>query len=144
MTQEKEQKSPLPSSTSEGHQPKYPECIGWSEEDMKWLEGKVQEHLQPIAARHGRLLFSIVINAGQAEFLLTTLHANAGIREVKLMIRSLTTLMNWFSNETLRGHEIPHAKFLECKQDIERVMALKLGMVASGEQLSKGGIILNS
>lgn len=118
---------------------------GWSEEDRDWLKKHVPEELQTIAVRHGRQLYTIVMQAGAATFALTTLSANIRHPQLSPMIVTLTKIFDQFCQRAVKGAGCTVEQFHECKNDIERLAALKdAGQRLPGERVSKGGIILDS
>ena len=120
-------------------------AAGWSEEDRDWLKKHVPEELQTIAVRHGRQLFSIVMQAGAAIFALTTLNANIRHPQLSPMIATLTKIFDQFCQRAVKGAGCTVEQFHECKGDIERLAALRdTGNKKVGERVSKGGIILDS
>lgn len=117
----------------------------WSEEDKAWLEKHVPDTLKTIAVRHGRQLYTIVMQAGAATFALTTLHANVRHPQLSQMIGTLTKLFDQFCQRAVKGANHNIEQFIECKADIERLASLQdSGAKLPGERVSAGGIILDS
>lgn len=120
-------------------------AASWSEEDRDWLKKHVPEELQTIAVRHGRQLFSLVMQAGAATFALTTLNANIRHPQLSPMIATLTKIFDQFCQRAVKEAGCTVEQFHECKGDIERLAALRdAGNKKVGERISKGGIILDS
>jgi len=115
-----------------------------SEEDIKWVKG-VHEPLQPVAKRHGKSLFQIVIQAGMISEALGRIAAQGrGNRAIGQGVMVLLGATDDLCKRALAGggHTLP--QFIECKGDIERVIALASAVHKPGDRISTGGIILDS
>ena len=126
----------------------------WSEEDQQWLDSVEPPALRAIAKRHGRPLFAIVWQAGMIGEALNRAHAHTqGVskwgmrRDVQGLTASIQVLagaMDLLCKAALSGYGRTIGQFTECKQDIERCMALGQVAQAANDRVSKGGIILDS
>ena len=115
-----------------------------SEEDIKWLKG-VHEPLQPVAKRHGKSLFQIVIQAGIISEALGKISAQGrGNRAIGQGIMVLMGSTDDLCKRALAGGGHTIAQFVECKGDIERIIALASVTHKPGDRISAGGIILDS
>lgn len=117
----------------------------WSDKDKNWLNVHVPGNLRTIAARHGRELFSLVMQAGAATHVLTVLHSNVKHPELQSMLRNLTKMMDSLCQKAIKGEGLTLQQFVECKRDVERMAVLQdSGNRLPGDRVSKGGIILDS
>jgi hypothetical protein len=115
-----------------------------SEADIIWLKG-VHEPLQPVARRHGKSLFQIVIQAGLISEALGRISAQGrGNRAIRQGIMVLMGSTDDLCKRALAGGGYTMAQFVECKGDIERVIALASAAHKPGDRISAGGIILDS
>lgn len=139
MTEEKKDlKAPLMNSA-----PASAAAIGWSDEDRAWLDKYVPEMLITVAIRHGRPLFTLVMQAGAASHAFDILSGNAPKRfqpPIAMLQRTMEDMMQ----KLLKAEGFSPEKFQECKADIERAVALASGGKPQGGNVSPGGIILNS
>lgn len=118
----------------------------WSQQDKDWLEKNVPAALQPIAIRHGRKLFELVMMVGASNYALEVLMKhNAGNAAVKKAGFVLGQTLNTLGVAALLNNGLTGTQFEECKEDVERMGALAdSGAKPAGANVSKGGIILNS
>jgi hypothetical protein len=126
----------------------------WNAEDQAWLERVKPEVLQAVAKRHGRTLFALVWQTEMIQGALNVMVQNAegiskwgmqrqaeGLMQVAQVLSSAADQM---CKTALAGHGLALEQFAECKQDIERAMALAQGAKGPKDRVSKGGIILDS
>ena len=111
----------------------------WSEEDQAWLGEKVPEAMRTIAVRHGRQLFTLVMQAGAANHCIGVLLANIQVREGKQMVAVLAGTMDEMCKRVLVGEGRTMEQFNECKQDVERMAELIAAKPKEGRKVSKGG-----
>lgn len=114
----------------------------WEEVDQKWLAEKVPANLHTVAARHGRKLFSMAMQAGSANYCLTVLLSNIAHPEPRKMLTILSRVMDDMFQRALKGEGYTLEQFNECKTDTERAIELAEGGKPQGN-VSPGGIILN-
>ncbi len=120
------------------------ETLDWPEVDKQWLSRQPTQ-LQHVAVRHGRELYTLVMNAGMVSFVLTTLHGNIKHGEARQMLQNVARVVDLFVKKILPTIGKDTKQFAECQQDIERLAQLQdpEGKLA-GARVSKGGIILDS
>jgi len=117
----------------------------WTEEDEKWLTSArdVQEFLYPVARRHGRAIFSIVMNVGLAQQALTKVASQGrGNQALAKATRILQVVLDDLAQRAIRGAGALPEHYIACLSDINLRAALTN---AGGDaKVSKSGIILNS
>lgn len=113
--------------------PTYVELIkDWTPEDREWLEKVVADNFRPIAAKHGRLCFGMVMQVGTAQgaYQLLMSHSqhmgNKIGNEVRHAATTMMRILEDFTNAVGAAHRIDNIKFDACKQDIERMGALSM------------------
>lgn len=116
----------------------------WSEEDRVWLS-KVPKELKPIAQRHGRAMFQVVMYSGAVN------HGFAVVGKIgggdPRIAKAMGVMGKGFEFITLQAIEGLGGieRFKECKEDVERMLELAAQTrPLPGERISKGGIILDS
>ena len=117
----------------------------WSTEDQAWLD-KQPATFQPIALRHGRELYEVVMAAGVTSHALRVLNRHTrGNHACEQAISALISMTNVLATKAILGAGADMLKFAECKGDVERLAALAdSGARQPDERVSPGGIILNS
>ena len=130
----------------EANAPQINPLDSWSEEDKGWLEKHVPEMLQPVAVRHGRKLFQMVMMAGACTHALMVIGSQGrGNRAIAQASFVLQQTLDALLKGLLAGEQQTLEQFVVCKDDIERIAALAdNGARKPGDAVSKGGIILNS
>lgn len=118
----------------------------WSDVDKEWLEKHVPENIKPVAVRHGRKLFQLVMMAGACNRALIVIGSQArGNKAIAQASFVLQQTLDTMARALLLNNELTDQMFLECKGDIERIAALAdNGARQPNDKMSKGGIILNS
>lgn len=120
---------------------------GWSAEDQAWFAQLPELH-QITARRHGRVLWSLSMNAGVVGHALgIILRQSRGNRAVLQAVQTLQVVLNELIKGCLRPNGLTPKHVQECQGDIERAASLATAggqKGAAGAAVSKGGIILNS
>lgn len=125
----------------------------WSEADEEWGK-ELDVGLLPIAKRHGAKMFKLVWQSGMANEALQhvvmvanglkpSIHHRGMAQDLGKAASMLATSMNALAQSKLEDMGKNMGHFNECKQDIERLMALRQGGMSEG-QVSPSGIILQS
>ena len=115
------------------------------DEETLWRDS-LPPALQPVAERHGRELFLIVMGAGAVGHALGIVQQH-GMKNRAIMqaLQVISTRSDFICQSLLRARNFQLAQFVECRGDIDRVAALMdSGVRAPGERVSSSGIILDS
>lgn len=114
---------------------------GWSQDDIFWL-GQIQVVLQPIALRHGRKLFALTMSAGMISEALGNIMKMGG--RYKPVVHAVSVIQQVTNNlmvTALGGNGLTELQVMECKGDIERMMALSQAALKEG-QTEPGKIVI--
>ena len=115
----------------------------WSEEDITWL-GKIPPHLQIVAKRHGRRVFSLSMQMGGASYALgQIMRMGRGNRKVEEGVQLLNLTLNDMAQQVLVSLGRGIADVKACQTDIELVVQLAEA-ANEGAKRSPSGIILDS
>ena len=111
--------------------------VPWTEADEKWLGSISPDWLRPIAKRHGRVLFQIVMQAGTIGESLGQIQGAAQQvakwgqrRHVEVFMRATAQIQKVAHHMcigALQGHKLSMGQFMQCKTDVERAAALATG-----------------
>lgn len=123
--------------------------VPWTAADEAWLGSINPEWLRPIAKRHGRVLFQIVMQAGVIGESLGAIQASAQQvakwgqkRHVEAFLMAsarIQQVAHHLCLTALAGHKLDMRRFMECKQDVERAGAL----ATTGDGKPAGRIIVS-
>ena len=114
-------------------------------EETLWRE-QLPPGLQPIAERHGRELFLIVMGAGAIQHGLGIIQQHGmKNRAIQQALHVVSSRCDFICQSLLKARGLPLEKFVECRGDIDRAAALMdSGVRAPGDRVSPAGIILDS
>jgi len=115
-------------------------------EQEVWL-ARQPEVFHPTIARHGRPLYSLVMQVGAINHALGVLSRQGrGNRAIRQAAEVIQKMLDDIGQGVLSRDGKTVKDFMECKEDIERIAALLAGsLTLPGDQaVSPGGIILNS
>lgn len=137
MTEEAKPPVPLVEQPAPGE-------LQWSGEDLLWLE-QVPAVLQPIARRHGRLIFSFVMQSGTSNHALGIMQRRVrGNNELMKAMMIFTQVFENIFTVAVEKSGLTLKQFQACKDDVELIAAIATAPAAPGERRSPSGIILNS
>lgn len=113
----------------------YKELIkDWSDQDKDWLEKAIQENFRPIAAKHGRTCFGLVMQAGitsGAGQVIVNHSQHMGNKlgnEQRHAMQTIANCVNDLLNAVAELKGITKQQFEACKKDIERMGALSMAV----------------
>lgn len=120
-------------------------AVPWTEEDAAWAEKHVPLELLPHAKKHGRFLFSLVMQAGTAGAALGQAQACVRLlgskyqRQLGMSVQMQSQILNDMLSRIMKDNKVSQEMFNACRIDIETTGAL---MAAAAPTAS--GLILPS